>query len=408
MRRLIVLAVIGILLAGIGTLSVLGGLLIPRRRRAAGKPADILMTGSFHSNNWIASHLGPLARAQSCGRLRVVSTFPIAPMDKLELVVPPATLRRLAGDTGARLLTFFWEGIRRRPDYVAGFHLLINGLLAQLLARITGARSMYFCVGGPAEVLGGGINSENRLFERLGTPSVSVERALLRAVRRFDLIITMGSRARTFFQEAGVRCAIHVVSGGIDASRYQPATEPPDADMIFVGRLVPIKRVDLLLECVRIVATSRPDVRLVVVGDGPLRHELEDQANRLGIQSNVHFAGQQSDMPAWLRRARLFMLTSDSEGLSLALMEAMLCGLPAIVSDVGDLGDLVQSGANGYLVPGRSAAPFAERVLQVLQDSGELSRLARNARDSALKHELGECSKLWDTVLSQDHDRCAE
>lgn len=369
----------------------------PKSPRAGGQ--EILLTGAFYSNNWIASHLTPLAMSRECARLRVVSTFPIQPIDKLELIVPPSWLRRLAGDTVARLLTFFCVGLRTRPDIVGGFHLLLNGLLAQLLARMVGARAMYFCVGGPAEVLGGGIDSENRLFERLRTPSQSVERQLVKTVAGFDLIVTMGTRAKTFFESRGVRSKICVVSGGLDASRYFPASAAAAFDMVFVGRLAPIKRVDLFLQCTKLVASRLPHVKAVVVGDGKLRQSLEQMAQTLGIASNVTFVGQQANIEDWLRRSRLFLLTSDSEGLSLALIEAMLCGLPAIVSDVGDLGDLVEQGANGYLVGERSAEPFAARVSELLENPARYSAFAQAARSAAERYELNACAVLWGRIL---------
>ena len=121
-------------------------------------------------------------------------------------------------------------------------------------------------------------------------------------------------------------------------------------DLILVGRLAPIKRIDLYLRAIEQVSRRLPDVTAAIVGDGALRTELEQLVEELGIGERVHFAGQQSDVEDWLSRSRIFVLTSDSEGLALSLMEAMMCGLPAVVSDVGELGELVASGTNGCLV----------------------------------------------------------
>jgi glycosyltransferase involved in cell wall biosynthesis len=374
---------------------------IGRRPRAIpAEGADILLTGAFYSNNWIHSHLLPLARSGRCRRLRVVSTFQIDPLPKVELITPPRWLRKIAGDTGARLLTFVGVSIRSRPDIVGGFHLLINGLLAAFVGKLVGARSLYFCVGGPAEVLDGGLSSENRLFERLEVPDPVVERRLLRALDRFDWIITMGTRARRFFADRGVRASCHVISGGLNAVRYFPATAPARFDFIFVGRLVPIKRVDLFLDAIRQIADTRPEVSAVVVGDGKEMPVLRAQAERLGLAQNVQFVGQQSDIERWLRDARVFVMTSDSEGLSLALIEAMLCGLPAVVSDVGDLGDLVENGVNGYLVPERGASAFATRMLELVRDEPRRAELSRAARQGAERFELGACVQLWDRTLA--------
>ena len=177
---------------------------------------DILLTGMFQSNSWVEHHLRPLALAASCRSVTLVATTPLAPMDKVSVVQPPRWLIRVAGSAGARLLVFTALALRRRPHIVGGFHLLFNGLTAALVAPLAGARSLYFCVGGPAEVLDGGIRAENKLFNRLETADPVVERQLVRATASFDTIITMGTSAAAFLRERGARGEIHVIPGGLD------------------------------------------------------------------------------------------------------------------------------------------------------------------------------------------------
>jgi glycosyltransferase involved in cell wall biosynthesis len=158
--------------------------------------------------------------------------------------------------------------------------------------------------------------------------------------------------------------------------------------------------VDLFLDAIRLIADQRPDVRAIVVGDGKEADALKAHAARLKLDGHVDFVGQRSDIENWLRQARVFIMTSDSEGLSLALIEAMLCGLPAVVSDVGDLGDLVENGVNGYLVPERAASAFAARMLELVSDDTRHAQFARAARAGAERFELSSCVKLWDQALS--------
>ncbi len=365
-----------------------------------GEGYDILLTGTFHSDNWISAHLRPLALSHRCKRLRVVSIYPVPAMENVELITPPKRLVKLIGGVPARMLTFLWVGLKTRPDVVGGFHLLFNGLLTALLAKLIGARSMYFCVGGPTELLNGGIASENRLFEKLVTPDPAVERRLLRVVNSFDLVITMGSSAASFFRSRGVDSHFYVVSGGLDASQYVPADGDASIDLIIVGRISPIKRMDIFLKAVKCVAEELPTVSAAIVGDGPLRGELEALAANLGIEENVRFAGQQSNIDEWLKNSKVFVLTSDSEGLSLALMEAMMTGLPAVVSHVGDLGDLVDDGVNGFLVDDRQPQAFAERILRILADRETLKEFSRRARAAGQKHDINNCVALWDNILS--------
>jgi len=367
---------------------------------------DILLTGTFHSENWIKSHLWPLSLSTRVKRIRMVATSPVPVLDKVEGVYPPQWLARISGEVPARLLMFLWTGWRTRPDIVGGFHLLLNGMVAAFLGKAIGARSLYICGGGPAEVADGGIMSENRLFQKLETADPVVERRLLRVVSEFDLVITMGQRSAQYFRDHGVKSNFFVISGGRDGQRFHPdgrfQHHAPATDVVFTGRLAAIKRVDIFLRAVAEVARELPDVRAAIIGEGPLEPELKQLAHELGIESNVLFAGQQSCVEGWLSNSKLFVLTSDSEGLSLALMEAMLCGLPAVVSDVGDLCELVSDNINGYLITERTPSPFAERILQLLKNPERLEQFSILARRSAERFDVHASGELWDHALAPE------
>ena len=360
---------------------------------------DLLLTGTFHSQNWIQAHLEPLIGARRCGSVRIVTTTAVPQLEKVEVIQPPRWLVRVLGAVPARLATFAWIALRTPPHIVGGFHLLLNGLAALLVARFVGARALYFCVGGPAEMLGGGAQSENRLFERLRVPDPVIERRLIEAVGAFDLIITMGSSAVRFFRKHRVQAEFQVVSGGISAIRYQAHPARPIADLIFVGRLAPIKRVDLLLRAVALLREIRPEASALIVGDGAERANLEALSRQLRLEGAVTFVGQRADVERWLRRARVFVLPSDSEGLSLSLMEAMAAGLAPVVSHVGELAELVEDGVSGYLVQGRTPEAFAAKIGELLADPARLERIQEGARRAVARYEVTCVAETWDRVL---------
>jgi len=360
---------------------------------------EVLLTGRFDSKNWILNHLGPLAASEECSRLWMVSTNPVPVLPGVTVIYPPKWLICVLGPTRARLLTFFWTALWKRPDVVGGFHIMVNGIAAAIVARLIGARSMYFCVGGPAEVLDGGIHSADSYFTGMQTADSTVENRLLNIVANFDMVITMGSRAIEFFQSKGIEASFHVVSGGINPKRFQPTAVPPLYDLVLTGRLVQVKRIDVFLRAVKTVVTKISDVRAVIVGGGRLKDALCAQAQDLGIASHIVFAAHQENIEEWLGKSKVFVLTSDSEGLSLSMMEAMMCGLPAVVSDVGDLGDLVENGVNGYLVPRRSPELLAQRLVELLSDRDKLDAFSKAARRSALKYETKATAKRWDDIL---------
>jgi glycosyltransferase involved in cell wall biosynthesis len=363
-----------------------------------------VLTGRIFNPNWPVAHLLPLASSQRCTEVVFVSVDPVPPIPKVKTIYPPRWLVRLIGGSPARLIIFALTVLWTRPDAVGGFHMKINALLAVTLAPLVGARALYFCVGGPVEVLDGGIYGEAKTFERMETPDAVVERRLLAAADSADLILTMGTGAMKFFRQRGLKTRIEVVAGGIDPEEYCPPSSdsPRPTDVVLVGRLVQVKRIDVFLDAMRIVADEMPHVQAAILGDGKRLHDqLHEQANRLALNDNVTFVGYTPDVAGWLRRSKVFALTSDSEGLSLALMQAMLCGLPAVVTDVGDLSDLVQEGANGHLVPRRSAEALARRIVSLLRDEERLTRFSAAAREAAMRFSTGRTIELWDRLLAE-------
>ncbi len=370
-----------------------------RRRLLPGEGCEIMLTGRFDSDNWILAHLGPLSASKECSRIWMVSNNPVPKISKVIGIYPPKWLMKIVGVTPARLLTFLWSAIRYRPHIVGGFHIMVNGIATAIAGLLAGARSTYFCVGGPPEVHDGGVHPYDHAFAKMETPDSVVERRLLGIISKFDLIITMGTRAIEFFRNKGINTEFQVLSGGIDSQRFQPSNENSSIDLILTGRLAEIKRIDVFLQVVKLVVDKIPEVKAVIVGEGKLLTELKQMADDLDIDRNVRFAGHQNNVGEWLQKSKIFVLTSDSEGLSLSLMEAMMCGLPAVVSDVGDLADLVDNGINGYLVPRRSPELFAARIIELLTDGKKLKTFSKAARNSSLKYSTQAATEKWDHII---------
>jgi glycosyltransferase involved in cell wall biosynthesis len=262
-------------------------------------------------------------------------------------------------------------------------------------------KALYSCCGGPAECEGGGINGENHLFSKLRKPDPIIEQYLLNAVSMADLVITRGNLAIQFFQQHGVTTRFHVVPGGMDGNKFAPSEVPANNDLIIVGNLIPRKRVDIFLEIVSKIHAIRPDIRAVILGDGPLRQSLESQVEKLALQGIVYFAGYQNNVAEWLQRTKIFVLTSEAEGLSQAMIQAMLCGLPAVVSRVGEAAELVQDGVNGFLIQDLNTDAYAQPILQLLEDPAMLRSFSKAARQSAERCDVHYLARKWDGILNE-------
>jgi glycosyltransferase involved in cell wall biosynthesis len=162
---------------------------------------------------------------------------------------------------------------------------------------------------------------------------------------------------------------VSVVTNGIDLDAFPRWSgthdDPPRA--VSVARLSTVKDPFTLLEATRRVVDRQPGFRLDLVGDGPLRAEVETAISQLRLSDAVRVHGNVDDVGATLRGASFFVLASTSEGVSLTLLEAMATGLPVIATRVGGTPEVVSHGETGLLVPPRAPEQLAHAMLWLLR-----------------------------------------
>jgi glycosyltransferase involved in cell wall biosynthesis len=148
-----------------------------------------------------------------------------------------------------------------------------------------------------------------------------------------------------------------------------------------VGRLVPQKSTRTLLQAAPQLLAAEPSTRFVVVGDGPLLHELQAQARDLGIEESVRFLGYCDDLVSIYSALDVFVLPSRYEGFPISLLEAMAMGAPVVATNVIGISDALENGSNGLLVPYDSPGDLADAVLRLLSDNSLRNTLRSNARN---------------------------
>lgn len=194
---------------------------------------------------------------------------------------------------------------------------------------------------------------------------------------------------------------IRLIFNGIDTARFREPCDPgairrelgipPGAPVVgTVGRLSEIKRQDVLIRAFARIRGGVPDAHLILVGDGPLRQSLGELAGRLGLDARVHFAGFRPHSAPYLRAMDVFALTSRSEGMPQAALEAMVVGLPVVASRVGGLPELIDHGRTGFLVEPGDEPGLAEALLELLSDPGRSGRMGEaGRREVEAKHDIG-------------------
>ena len=176
---------------------------------------------------------------------------------------------------------------------------------------------------------------------------------------------------------------VFVIPNGVDVDRFRPYE--PDLQLAasiglpagapcaaIVAALRPEKNHGLFLNAAALAAKQVPESRFLVIGDGALRPQLEQQARDLGIADRVLFLGTRSDIPQLLALTRVLVLSSHMEANPVSILEGLACEKPVVATRVGSIPETVHDGISGFLTPPGDAAQMADRLVQFLQDS-ELS-----------------------------------
>jgi teichuronic acid biosynthesis glycosyltransferase TuaC len=279
---------------------------------------------------------------------------------------------------------------RFRPDVVLSYWTFPDGEVASRIARQ--ARVPVVAIVGGSDVLLTGHDGARRQRVR-------------RVLADVDAIIAVSETLRDRIQELGVdRGLIHVIPPAVEhetfrpGDRFQarirlglPATSPV---LLWVGRMAPVKSVATLIDAVAALRRTRPAVRLCLVGDGPLRQQLESQAIRSGLGEHTRFAGfvAPANLPDWYRAADVTVLPSVSEGAPNVLLESIACGTPFVASDVGDVRAIATVGLD-VLVPPLNVESLTSALDQVLRQR------QRGPRPNGLPRSWADCAQVIAGVL---------
>lgn len=280
------------------------------------------------------------------------------------------------------VIRFGWRLFRTlrwlRPSVLHGYLPMDNLLVTATAPFLPGTRRIW------------GVRASHLEHARQDWLSRATSRLEVLASRSADVVIANSQAGRAHVIRRGFDSArVIVIPNGIDTDRFapDPATRrrmrqawgiDDDVPLVgIVGRLDPMKDHRTFLAAAGLVAAARPSVRFVIVGRGPDDYAagLRAEASRIGIEDRVVWAGALRDAAAAFTALDLLVSSSTGEGFSNAIAEGLACGVPAVVTDVGDSRTIVGSG--GLVVPVGDPPALAEAMLTVLDDVGQFVGHAR-------------------------------
>jgi glycosyltransferase involved in cell wall biosynthesis len=282
------------------------------------------------------------------------------------------------------MLALFWYLFRQRATYdiihihTMNYHTFVGVLAGRLLSKPVIVK--VACSGDFGDI---------QLMKR--NSMLPGTKQMLPKLRECDCVVAINDQveekllANGFHPEQIARIPNGIETQAFGVKRDYRLHDP--IRLIFVGRLDAQKGVDMLLRGLQRIKRHWPDVRweLSILGEGELRQDLERLAEQLDVSTEARFCGKVEDVPARLGESDIFVLPSRAEGMSNALLEAMVSGLPCIATHIPGNLALIQDGRNGLLVMPNNPGELARAIEQVARDEQLRASLGRAARDAIEK-----------------------
>ncbi len=216
---------------------------------------------------------------------------------------------------------------------------------------------------------------------RLATISRRQRFLIRQASRCAEHFVCVSHDSARFMIEQGIAATrVSTIHNGIDLTRFAFQGPADGGPIVTVARLSPEKDIATLLRAAASLVGGFPQARFEIAGDGSCREELARLAQEKQLMDHVKFHGEVQDIPALLARAQLFVLPSQTEGISLTLLEAMARGLPVVATNVGGNPEVVETGITGLLVPASSPDRLEWAIAALLKDPERGRQMGRAGR----------------------------
>lgn len=353
------------------------------------------------------NHIFPITNLKTIDKIIIVRDTSGPAMDKVSYLVTLSHLKvknpiLMAPIKLLQLVQLFCSSLIEKPLLVHSYLLFPYGYMALIAGKLTGRRVGVSLIAGPVETyMLGGSPVGKYTYCRPLPQSNFFTRLTLPLLRKYDIITVTGTYTKNYLISKGIdENKIFLLPHVVD-ERFRPLNIEKDYDVVFIGRLAPVKHVETLIQATAQIKESLPSIRVAIVGDGEERSKLEKLTCSLGLNDQIDFVGFQADTWEWYNRGRLSVVTSEREGFPYSVIESLKCGVPVVTSNCGDVCVVVQDSFNGIIVQDyQDYSNFAKAILMLLTQSDHLANYTINALKSVENLSSRSVELTWEKILS--------
>lgn len=339
------------------------------------------------------SKIQPVIEQEKVEKLYLVRMNPFS-HSKVECYYPKGifAIHKIAGEI-YRIMKIFQLAVSGKVDILIGIGHVPHGFYVCALGKILRKRVILLLMG------------KNDLY--LTYPRDKFRQWLAFSIARWATLIgTRGTNSQAWLIKKGIKPErIFIPHNVFDFNDFVPETLPKKYDLVYIGLINFYKRVDLLVEVVKKLKSEFPDIRLAIIRKGRIVRKIEDMVRREGLSENIVMLppGDKQYLNTLLNESKIFVMTSQGEGLPMAAVEAMSCGLPVVIFDDADNTDICKHDFNSFVCRLWDTDSFAAHIARLLKEDDTYARLSSNAlrirTDKAYEYSLEYAMKLWAETL---------
>lgn len=361
----------------------------------------LLITGKLADRS-LLNHIYPITLLDEIDEIMVVRDTKGIKTNKVNYYCPPSwSLKFIPLAFAFKFIIMVYLSIYKKPSLVHGYLLFPHATIAFIVGKLTGRKVGTSLIAGPVELYADGSPIGNYTYCN-PLPELNLRAKFFKWMLNHSHLITVtGSYTRNFLTSIEISENKIVVLPHVIDDNFKMKKVDKEYDLIFVGRLAKVKHVDVLVKAAQIITDKYPNLKIVIVGDGECRSKLENLSNQRGLNSNIYFAGYQTNVWEWYNKAKFSILTSEREGFPYSVVESLKCGVPVITSNCGDVQDLIEDGYNGIIIKRyEDYKSFADKIINILDEEKRLEEYSFNSVESVKDINNENIASIWREIIN--------